>query len=345
MNSKYFKHIKNQRGTVLCTADKALGLGDGVMMLSTIRDLSKIYDIRLMATESVSNIIKYIKDDKHIKVYTTNDQGYFYTNDHIRAYNLIYWETYNSLRHFPHHAINMIRQNANLPLYTFEDQQSLPDIPIDPNIVSKMKDFTDSLKPPIILMQPFMSYFNKMIEPSKYHAIFNKLKDLGTIIQIGGNVPSHMIGRGGVNLIGRTSIDQSIALLKCADVLISCDSFLQHASAHTKTPTVVLWCGTSSAEFGYPFHANICYPEFTFCQGKCARPMRWLFDYHYTDKKNWSTRHESGWICPNKICERVIDVQDVVNATLQQISIGRDRNWSFYDPIFLSWKQDPLWKC
>lgn len=331
----YFKtRSKSVKGTVLCTAHTAMGLGDGVMMSSTILDLAKQYNVRLITTESAYNVLKCLDNGKDIRLFNMNDQGHFYTNDHIRAFNLIYWETQNALRQLPHQALNMIRKNADLEIYKKEYQLELPELPIDNKSMDQMARFVKSLPKPVILIQPFVSYWNKMIDSPKYHAIINKLRTLGgSIIQIGGPVGDHMIHKDVINYVGKTSLEQSLALLKCADVLVSGDSFLQHAAAHLKTPTVVMWCGTNPSDFGYPFFTNIHYPDIVTCQSKCGRPMRWIYDYDYKNKNEWNSRSETGWICPIKLCERVISIDDVFNGVQKEISLGRNRDWSFYDIV------------
>lgn len=324
------KQSNSIRPRVLAVLDRAMGLGDGVMVLSTILDLSKKYDVRVLCTEQSYNIVKHIKSDK-IEVFGMNDQGLFYNNDHIRAYNLIYWEVYNSLRSFPNHALNMIRKCGGLEPITKKDKYILPEIPIDPNIEKRVLSFYSSLVRPIIITHPFMSYWNKMIENWKHLEIVKNCSKFGTVIQIGGNVPPNMISPNGINMVGNTSLEQSFALIKYADLVVGYDSFIQHAAAHLKTPSVVMFCGTNPTDFGYPFNINICHPEIALCQSKCGRPMRWLYDYDYKDPKHWNTRSEAGWICPIKLCEKSITVEEVIEGVRTQLKIGKDRDWYFHD--------------
>ncbi len=58
---------------------------------------------------------------------------------------------------------------------------------------------------------------------------------------------------------------------------------------------------------------------------------KWLYDYNYKNRDQWNSRNEAGWICPNKICERAITIDEVVTAVEKQLSIGKDRDWTFYD--------------
>lgn len=332
------------RKTVICTASTAMGIGDGVMMIPAVVNLSKKYNVRVISTAQSYNILKHFDNGNNIRVFNMETQGSFYTNDHIRSYNLIYWDIYNSLRQFPHHAINMIMKYADLPIYTIENKQELIPIPIDPKIDHSVKLFMESLKKPVILTQPLVSYYNKMLDPNKYHKLLDKLTKIGTVIQIGGPVSSNLIHQRSLNFVDKTSLEQSLAMIKYADVVFSGDSFLQHAAAALKTPCVVYFCGTHPFEFGYPFHANICHDKDVPCQKKCARPLRWLFDYDYKNKDQWNTRNEIGWVCPVKFCEKIITVDEIIEAILTQITIGRARDWSFHDLEYSSWLNDPAFK-
>lgn len=139
---------------VICLADKAMGLGDGCMLLSALIDLSKEYNVRCLCSNQSHTIAKTINNDDDIKVMNMNDQGKFYTNDYKKSLNLIYWDVWNSLRQMPHQAINMIRKCAGLPIITKEMNYILPEIPIPARIDAQMHRFINSLPKPVIITQP-----------------------------------------------------------------------------------------------------------------------------------------------------------------------------------------------
>lgn len=325
-NTKKLIHLT--KPTILCTSETAMGMGDGVMLLPTIRELAKKYTVKVICSWPSYSIVNKIGDGHNIIVHNMNDQGHFYDNDHIKAYNLIYWNVNNTLRGLGHHALNMIRKCAELPII---NNEMLDDIPIINYEEEQMRKFLNSLKRPIIVTQPFVSYWNKMIDSQKHLRIVNELRKIGSVVQIGGGVPDHFIHKHCTNLVGQTNIDQSLAILKHCDIFVGYDSFLQHAAAALKTPSVVMFCGTSPEDFGYPFHRNIWHPEIAFCQKKCARPMRWLYDYSYENPDDWNSRHESGWVCPYKLCDLAITEDEVINAVIEELKIGRDRDWTFRD--------------
>jgi hypothetical protein len=263
----YYHDVKGKTN-VLCTASTAMGIGDGVMLIPTILELGKKYNVRIISTEPSYNILKTIENPPSIKCFNMNTQGHFYTNDFQHSFNLIYWDVFNRLRQYGHHSINMIRKCADLEPFVGE----LPSIPLPLEIEEKTKLFLQHLPKPVIITHPFMSYWNKMIENHKYLKIIEELYKLkGTIIQIGGAVPKEMCSKKGINLTGNTSLEQSMGLIKYADLFVGFDSFLNHAAAFMKTPSVTMFCGTSPEEFGYPYTINIFHPETSFCQTKCAR--------------------------------------------------------------------------
>lgn len=57
----------------------------------------------------------------------------------------------------------------------------------------------------------------------------------------------------------------------------------------------------------------------------------WLYDYVYKEQNNWATRDESGWSCPAKLCEKAIIIEEILTKVHYELSIGRNRDWTFYD--------------
>lgn len=320
------------KATVLTIGDRALGLGDGFILLPTILGLSEKYKIRHIGTHQCQNILKRFDDGENVRLFNMDSQGQYFQVDHLKVYNLTYWDVFGGLCNFGEHALNLTRRSVGLEPY---QGKPLPDIPIDTKVEEEIGDFISHLKGPIIVTAPLMSYWNKMIPDHKQIAVVDKvLKDLGgTVIQIGGdNVPVNMIHKGAINLVKNTSIDQTLALIKHADVFFGGDSFCQHASAFLKTPSVIYWCCTSPEAFGYNTSSNISHPEIAYCQKtKSGRPTRWLYDYDYKDKKHWGSRNEAGWSCPLKLCEKAITVHEIVNAIDHELTKGKDRDWNFTD--------------
>ena len=258
------------RHTVLTSGDKALGLGDGFFLVPTLLDLSKKYYVRHIATNQSFNILKFIRSDPYLKIYNMDEQGHYYDNDHIKTYNLTYWDYFNTLRGFDCHAINAIRKIAELPPY----DDILPDIQLSKEVEDNVSIIFDKLKKPIVITQPLISYWTKMIDVDQYLDIIGSLIDKDfTVIHIGGQSSdsSPYVHPQAINLIGKTSIEQSMAMIKQADLFVGSDSFGQHVAAFTKTPAVVYWAGTSPEAFGYNFFSNITYPEIATCQVKCGR--------------------------------------------------------------------------
>ena len=167
-----------------------------------------------------------------------------------------------------------MREIAKLPLYTKKDKNTLPELPISESVLNKIKLTLNPLPKPIILTHPLVSYWNKMMSSQKYTTIVNQLTKIGTVIQIGTNVNPDLICSKAINLLGQTSLEETLAFIKLADVIFCGDTFIQHAAATLKTPSVVFFCGTAPFEFGYPFFSNLFHPLEVPCQVKCGRPLR-----------------------------------------------------------------------
>lgn len=320
---------------VLCTIDRGIGFGDAIMAHSTFRDLSNKYLINAIVPDKTYLAFKLYTDQYNINLYNVTSQSKFYTNDYVKVFNLIYWDVFNTLRNLPNHAINCIRQLANLPLYNKENKEELPELYISNTILNKVNLMLSSLKKPIILVHPLISYYNKMISSVTYLNIIQKLSKIGTIIQIGTTSDSKWINKQFINLNTKTSLEETLAFIKLADIIFCGDTFIQHAAAALKTPTVVFFCGTTPMDFGYPFFKNIFDPVKVPCQLKCGRPMRWLYDYTYSDDNKWDSRNETGWICPTKYCEKNIYPDLILSYIESELKIGKQRDWSFY-PIEVS---------
>ena len=112
-----------------------------------------------------------------------------------------------------------MRKIANLPLYTKELNKELPDLYINPEILAKMELLLNSLPHPIITVHPLVSYWSKMMDPIKYKYIIQELSKLGTVIQICSAISKEFISPHGVNLINKTTIEESLAILKYSDIV------------------------------------------------------------------------------------------------------------------------------
>ncbi len=255
--------------TVITSGDRALGLGDAFILAPALIELSKKYNVRHISTNNSYNILKFLNNGKDLVILNMDQQGHLFQNDHIKAFDLVYWEVRNSLRSLGGHALNVVRELAGLGPHEGE----LPEIKISEKIENDVKEVYAEFKRPIIVQQPLMSYWNKMITKEKQHRITDKLLEKGyTVIQLTGpGLPPDMIHKSSLNFVGKTSIEQSMAMIKHADLFIGCDSFGQHCASFMKTPAVVMFCGTSPEDFGYPFNSNIFHPEIAFCQYKCGR--------------------------------------------------------------------------
>jgi ADP-heptose:LPS heptosyltransferase len=119
-----------------------------------------------------------------------------------------------------------------------------------------------------------------------------------TIIQLGDKNEPQL--NNVFNFAGRTTVRESMALLKVADLHIGPDSFLIHAASGVNTPSVVIFGGSRTPiNLGYQNNTNI------FTSIDCA-PC-WI---HKSDNE----------ICQNNLkCMKKISVEAVIKAVLQSL--------------------------
>lgn len=95
--------------------------------------------------------------------------------------------------------------------------------------------------------------------PAHFAALARKLAVLGYAVWVVGSDKERSLGEeiraaGGnavVNLCGRTSLDEAVVVLACAQVVVSNDSGLMHVAAALDRPMVALY-GSSSPDFTPP---------------------------------------------------------------------------------------------
>lgn len=124
------------------------------------------------------------------------------------------------------------------------------------------------------------------------------------IVQLGGKEAIHF-DHVDLDLIGKTSLNESIDLVYAADSMLVNDSGLMHIRySMGKTATVVLWGPTPGKYVGYEANINI--------QGTCE-PCLWL-------TMDWNTNCPRGYGCAQ--CMRSIKADTVVQAVKQSLGVA-----------------------
>ena len=124
------------------------------------------------------------------------------------------------------------------------------------------------------------------------------------VVQI-GSANDPVLSGVDIDLRGKTTLAESVALIRDAVVHLGCDSFSNHVAGGLKTPAVILFGSTSPIGSGYSTAINI------WKQVECS-PC-------YKENPTVS-RHPKG-SCDHHSCMKSISVEEVVRSTRQQLQI------------------------
>lgn len=286
--------------------DSGFGYGDSFISIPTIMKLKEEgYLVRLITQSKNTPIFDLLPPDTFEVICDMNSQQRFYTHDFDIALNGLYWWANGRVCNFGENVMNYFYHwnglDGNLDGELFKI-----DIPKEEIAKADLLIEEKSGGKPVIVFQTLMSFWNKMINYETWNDAINKLKEDFCILQIG----APMRFNGTVNLCGKTSIRESIALAKQSDVLMGGDSWLNHASGFLKKAGVFTWTSTSPEDYGYCWNRNIWHPEVADCL-PCGRPYRWMYDYNYKRPDSWE-RDDAGWCCPDKFCAKAITPEEIV---------------------------------
>ena len=314
--------------------DPNYGYGDSILFYYPLFFLSQKYNVNVLTHNS--RIIQFLKLFKKSIDFDLIKSRDFYSNDLIRIINPIYFNINRFFRPLPEHAIFLMLDYVDPYFngYLKKDFKSLilPELDICSSIFDRVySKIVKNLKYPIILVSLVDSNYLKMLSDSKYYSIVDELLKIGTVVYLGDTIrfPDRIHPKA-INLIGKTSLAETLALIKFADLVFCGDTFVQHAAALMKTPAVVYFCGTTPMDFGYPFFSNIFNPELVPCQLKCS---------YFTGAVNCDLSNSKcempvagyGNLCSFKACESYITPNLVSVLCEKELSIDyNNRDWTFY---------------
>lgn len=101
-----------------------------------------------------------------------------------------------------------------------------------------------------VVIAPGADSPRKMMSLDRWQSLIKRFKEDGFfVIQTGRLRERHI--ENSYSLLGLTSPEQLIAVIKRADIVITLDNFAMHASYLAGTPAVVLWGPTAPEIYGY----------------------------------------------------------------------------------------------
>jgi ADP-heptose:LPS heptosyltransferase len=167
---------------------------------------------------------------------------------------------------------------------------------------------------PLILIHAGPTWPVKQWPVDSWTALVRELKARGleNIFQLGAGLKDYSqlgatesgVVAGVVSLAGKLSLEESLALIAQADLLVGIDSGLLHAAAAFRIPAVGIWGATSPKFLFSPSEAREFVVSTVDCQG-C---------HHRVPRLHWTTG------CPHDIrCLKEISVADVLRACLENL--------------------------
>lgn len=142
------------------------------------------------------------------------------------------------------------------------------------------------------------------------------MNDPFTIVLIGGKAETGLLpylrehqtlGNGICNLVGQTSIKESIALASLCDVVVGVDTGMQHIADAASVPTISIFGPTNPQSHG----AYSSKAAFVVNRGVCVQ------QFCYGSKLYVQ--------CKNRKCLKCIDAMNVCNLILRLVNMGRSK--------------------
>ncbi|MFK7787517.1 MAG: glycosyltransferase family 9 protein [Crocinitomicaceae bacterium] len=154
-----------------------------------------------------------------------------------------------SLRFRGQHAIDIMASMIHL---TLEDKQIK--VHITPDEDEKAKALLDNYQNPVLVQITSISSSNQNWPIEKWNTLVKENPDY-TFLQVGTEGEERI--EGAVNLLGKTDVRETLALLKNVKGFVAVDSFLNNASNAFLTRGCVLFGPSPPDIWGYPNNINL----------------------------------------------------------------------------------------
>jgi hypothetical protein len=243
------------------------GLGKNIAFTALIDGINKKYpDRKLVLVCSYPQIFLY--HPNIYRVYGMGSTPYFY-DDFIKNKDTII------LKHDPYNHGPHIKQEQNLikswyEVFDLEYEGQLPVLFTNYRMIEIAKEKWSRNKPILVLQTNGGPHNSQNQNNYNYSNIKSWSRDIPNFVAekiIKAYSETHHIYQicntkenvleNTEPIIESTNNFELISILLLSDKRILIDSFLQHASAALKIPSVVLWNGTNPKVFGYDIHKNI----------------------------------------------------------------------------------------
>lgn len=195
-----------------------------------------------------------------------------------------------------------------------------PPLKIDPAVLARAKATLGKISAgPLILIHAGPTWPVKQWPDASWAGLVSALKSRGfeNIFQLGVGAGSYAnlgaADAGGVvgaaSLVGKLSLEESLALISAADLFVGIDSGLLHAATSFRVPAVGIWGATS--------------PQFLFAESESRGFVVSTVDCQGCHHRVPRLHHTTG--CPHDIrCLKNLGVEAVLRACLKTISATKN---------------------
>ncbi len=247
-------------------------LGDQLLITPFLRVLKKKYP--------KSKIIVFCRGKDHHHILKNNpnidslrSSSMFFNpvNAILYTYKLVKFFTLSIYRYMPNSCGN--KHAKEIVAETLDEDLNLADetlqVCFSKKEETKAKNTISNYKKTVIINITSKSSKNTMWEINKWEEIVQRFPNL-TFIQLGTKNEEKI--KGAIDLLGKTSIREAMALVKYAELFVGVNSFLAHATNAFGTRGVVIWGDTTPKVFGHSNNINIyknlaCSPCFDILSG------------------------------------------------------------------------------
>lgn len=232
------------------------GLGDGLMLTPTLKALklrepncriivyskSKLFDQVLLLNP-------YIDKLRGIGLFRNLASSFHYHFFRHNFHVLAYGRTRPSLFYRNAHAIEVIGKMMGVEIIDKQVQIHITERENDKAVL-----FLKQYKNPLLIQITSRCSNNQNWPVEKWEELIRRMPEC-TFLQVGD---AHEVKvKGAVDLLGKTTIRESMALLKNVKSFVAVVSFLNHASNAFLSKGVVLFGASPPQNWGYPNNINI----------------------------------------------------------------------------------------
>lgn len=232
------------------------GIGKSIVATAVIRALKKQYPAKNIIVQTAYPEI-FLNNPNVYRIYR-HGAPYFYDN-HIKDHNaqFILNDVYRCTSYLlgtKTQAECWCEQN------NIEYDGNQPELYLNPLELVRARNKIQTQKP-VLLIQPFCGFsteikynWNRDLPPHQIFEIASTLSKKYEIFQIGR---PDQIQVPNTTLMHSNDLRDLLSLIAISDARLGVDSFMQHAAAAFKLPSVVCWITNKPLVAGYNLHTNI----------------------------------------------------------------------------------------